>query len=101
MAHSSIRLDLNNPIFQEQLFNLPKESQHQVLNALRRLSKMTWIQLYHDKGFNWEVIYSRSGPNDERLYSFRVSKGFRSVAFREGEWMRLLSLHPDHDSAYE
>jgi hypothetical protein len=37
---------------------------------------------------------------DERLYSMRISRGCRAVAWRDGEWLRLLSLHPDHDSAY-
>jgi len=25
----------------------------------------------------------------------------RAVAFRDGDFLRLISLHPDHDSAYE
>ncbi len=35
-----------------------------------------------------------------RLYSFRMGKGFRGIAYRDGLWLRILSLHPDHDSAY-
>jgi len=48
----------------------------------------------------WELIQSRQGPQGERLYSLRVSRSCRAVAWREGDWLRFLSLHPDHDSAY-
>ena len=100
-THQPIRLDLNNPVFQRQLFNLTKRDQHNILNTLRKLAKMTWQQVYSDFGLKWEVILSQKGPGDNKLYSFRISKGFRGVAYREGEWLRLLSLHPDHDSAYQ
>ena len=45
-------------------------------------------------------LLSQKGPGDNTLYSLRMSKGFRGVAYRAGSWLRLLSLHPDHDSAY-
>jgi hypothetical protein len=61
---------------------------------------MTWDQVYRDAGLRWEVILSKDGPNGERLYSLRIGKAFRAVAFRDGDWLRLLTLHPDHDSAY-
>ena len=96
-----VRLDLNNPVFQKQLFSLPKKDQLNVLGTLRKLANMTWQQIYRDRGLKWEVIYSRSGPNGARLYSFRIGKGFRGVAYREESWLRILSLHPDHDTAYE
>ena len=94
-------LDLNNPVFQRQLFNLTKRDQRNILNTLRKLAKMTWQQVYSDFGLKWEVILSQKGPGDNKLYSFRISKGFRGVTYREGAWLRLLSLHPDHDSAYQ
>mgnify|MGYP000075452208 CR=1 FL=1 len=95
-----IRLDLNNPVFQRQLFNLPKNDQRSILNTLRKLAEMTWQQVYSDNGLKWELILSQKGPGDNKLYSFRISRGFRGVAYRDGLWLRLLSLHPDHDSAY-
>ena len=99
-ADIPVRLDLNNPIFQNALFALPKQDQLKVLRALRKLSSMTWEQVYKDSGLKWELIQSRVGANGERLYSFRTGKGFRALAYRSGPWMRILSLHPDHDSAY-
>ena len=97
----TIKLDLNNPVFQKHLFNLPKNQQIDVLKSLRKLLNMTWNQVYQDSGFNWEMIHSRSGPHGKRLYSLRLGKAFRAVAYRDEEWMRFLTLHPDHDSAYK
>ena len=99
-THQHIRLDLNNPVFQRHLFDLTKIDQRNILNTLRKIANMTWQQLYVDHGLNWEAILSQKGPGDHRLYSFRISKGFRGVAYRDGSWLRILSLHPDHDSAY-
>ena len=96
----ALKLDLNNPVFQKQLFDLAKEKQLSVFKTLRNLSNMTWNQGYQDQGIKWELVYSRTGPNGKRLYSLRIGKGFRAVAYRDGNWLRLLSLHPDHDSAY-
>lgn len=96
-----IRLDLNNPEFQEQLFSLTKEQQRSVLVTLRKLSRMSWEQVYADGGLNWEAIHSKKSADGQKLYSLRIGKGFRAVGYREGDWLRLASLHPDHDSAYE
>jgi len=100
-THENIRLDLNNPVFQRQLFNLSKSDQHNTLNTLRKLSNMSWQQVYSDYGLKWEVILSQKGPGGNKLYSFRIGRGFRGIAYRDGPWLRLLSLHPDHDSAYQ
>jgi hypothetical protein len=99
-SEKAICLDLNNPVFQRQLFALQKTEQISVLTTLRKVSKMTWHQVHVDTGLRWEAIFSRKGPQGERLYSFRLGKGTRAVAYRENAWMRILSIHPDHDSAY-
>ena len=95
-----LRLDLNNPIFQQQLFALSRQQQIQVIKALGKLSGLTWEQVYRDRGLHWEAIHSRKGPHGGRLYSLCMGKAFRALAWRDGDWLRLLSLHPDHDSAY-
>jgi len=95
-----IKLDLNNPVFQGHLFSLQKHEQVAILKTLRKISQMSWEQVYADKGLKWEAIMSRIGPHGTRLYTFRIGRGFRAVASREQAWMRILSLHPDHDSAY-
>lgn len=100
MSQGEIRLDLNNREFQRQLFALGKQDQSRVLNTLRKLAQMTWQQVYRDRGLKWEAILSRRGQKGERLYSLRLSRGLRAVGFRDARWLRLVSLHPDHDSAY-
>ena len=95
-----IRLDLNNPEFQANLLALDKPQAWAVLQTLRLLQAMDWLQLQQSKGLRWELIQSRQGPQGQRLYSLRVSRSCRAVAWRDGDGLRLLSLHPDHDSAY-
>ncbi|WP_295533523.1 hypothetical protein [Synechococcus sp. UW140] len=95
-----IQLDLNNPEFQENLFTLNKIEAWSVLKTLKLLQVMTWEQIQASKGLRWELIQSRQGPDGQRLYSMRISQSCRAVAWRDGLWLRFLSLHPDHDSAY-
>ena len=96
-----IRLDLNNPEFQANLLALGKSEGWAVLQTLRLLQAMDWAQLQRSKGLRWELIQSRRGPAGQRLYTLRISRSCRAVAWRDGDWLRLLSLHPDHDSAYQ
>lgn len=98
MAH--VLLDLNHPEFQEQWFSLPAAEALNVLATLRKIQKLDWQQIYHDKGLRWEAIQSRIGPNRQRIYSIRITQKMRAVAYRDGNFMRFLTLHPDHDSAY-
>lgn len=97
---SGVRLDLNNVEFQSNLFGLQKPEQLAVLATLRKVVSLTWEQVHRDKGLRWELIHSRAGPQGKRLYSLRITQRCRAVAIREGDFMRLLSIHPDHDSAY-
>lgn len=100
MADDSLLLDLNNPEFQRGLFALEKADQVALLSTLKRMRGMPWRQVYADSGLKWEAIHSRQGPNGQRLYSFRASRAFRAVGYRDGQWLKILSLHADHDSAY-
>lgn len=95
-----VRLDLNNIEFQSDLFGLQKPEQLAVLATLRKIASLTWDQVHRDKGLHWEAIHSRSGVDGKRLYSLRVTQRCRAVAMREGDYLRLLSIHPDHDTAY-
>src|SRR5437868_3780264 len=95
-----IRLDLNNPVFQEQWFSLGKEERHAVLNWCAKLAAMDWITIYRDKGLRWELIQSRTGAGKERLYSIRITQKIRAVVRRCGDFLEFLTLHADHDSTY-
>jgi hypothetical protein len=96
-----VLLDLNNPVFQDDLLNLEKEEALRVLVTLRKIKKPGWSEVYKDKGLHWELVQSRKAPNGTRLYTVRVTDKFRAMVYREGQFMRFLSLHPDHDSAYQ
>jgi hypothetical protein len=96
-----ICLDLNNKVFQQEWFALQKPDRISVLEALVKIASLSWDELYKSKGFRWELIQSRRSPDGSRLYSLRVTRGFRAVALRDGEFLVMLTLHPNHDSAYQ
>ncbi len=96
-----VLLDLNNPVFQHGWFALEREHALAVLASLRRIQKLGWQQLCTDRGLRWEAIQSRLGPGNQRIYSLRITRSVRAMAYREGDYLRFLSIHPDHDSAYE
>ncbi len=98
---SPVRLDLNNPVFQAQLFGLQKPERNAAIDTLRKIRLLTWDQLYRDKGLKWEKIISVKPPPDiDAIYSLRITQSRRCTAYREGDFMRLLTVAPDHDSTY-
>lgn len=100
-AGSRIRLDLNSPAVQDVFFHFEASDVKQVVASLRRLRELNWTSLYRHTGFRWEAIEHLEALNGATVYSLRLSRRIRAVAFREGDFLRLISLHPDHDSAYE
>ena len=100
-AEPIIRLDLNNPVFQEQLLTLQKLERHAALDTLNKIRQLTWNQLYRDPGIKWEKITSIKPPfGIDAIYSLRISRSRRATAHRDGEFMRLLTIAPYHDAAY-
>lgn len=98
---SLVRLDLNNPVFQENLLNLQKAERHAALETLKKIRQLTWSQLYRDKGLKWEKITSVKPPAGiDVIYALRITQSRRCTAFREGEFIRLLIIPVDHDSTY-
>ena len=94
-------LDLNNPDFQETFFELEKAERIASVDTLRKIRRMTWEQIYRDKGLHWEKIVSAKPPKGaDAIYSIRITKARRAIAYREGQYMRLLMVTPDHDSTY-
>ena len=100
LTMSQIKIDMNSPEFQKDLFNLEKSEQTSLIRTLRKISQLSWDQLYKDKGLKWEAIISKKTKTDERIYSFRFSQKYRATAIRSGEFLRVLTLHVDHDGAY-
>jgi hypothetical protein len=97
----SIKIDLNNPVFQRDLFDLGKAEQAALIKTLKKIHQLSWPALYSDHGLKWEMILSKQTKEGDRLYTFRFSQKYRAVALRQGDYLRILSLHPDHDSAYQ
>jgi hypothetical protein len=95
-----VRLDLDNPEFQDVFCRLAVNELEQVVASLRRLRELDWNTLYRHTGFQWEHIGHLKGPGGATVYSLRLSQKIRAIAYRDGEFLRLVSLHPDHDSAY-
>ena len=98
---SRVRLDLNSPEFQEVLFRLESAELRQVVASLGRLRGLDWNTLYRHSGFHWEAIEHLQAPNGAKVYSLRLSQRIRALAYRDGDFLRLISLHPEHNSAYE
>jgi hypothetical protein len=98
---AEVRLDLNNPVFQEQLLSLQKNERHAALDTLNKIRKLTWNQLYRDQGIKWEKITSIKPPAGiDAVYSLRISQSRRATAHRDGDFIRLLTIAPDHDATY-
>lgn len=96
-----VRLDLNNPVFQENLLTLQKAERHAALDTLNKIRQMTWNQVYRDSGIKWEKIISAKLPAGiDAIYSLRITQARRATAYRDGEFIRLLTIAPDHDNTY-
>ena len=96
-----VRLDINNPVFQENLLTLQKSERHSALDTLNKLRQMTWNQIYRDNGVKWERIVSIKLPTGiDAIYSLRITQARRATAYRDGEFIRFLTIAPDHDSTY-
>jgi hypothetical protein len=61
---------------------------------------LDWSGLYRHTGFHWEAIRHIRTPTGATAYSLRLRERIRAIAYRDGAFLRIISLHPDHDSAY-
>ncbi|MFH0784464.1 MAG: hypothetical protein V2B20_21250 [Pseudomonadota bacterium] len=99
--YSLVRLDLNNPVFQENLLSLQKPERLAALDTLNKIRQLTWNQLYRDNGLKWEKVFSVKPPSGiDAIYSLRITQSRRATAFRDGDFIRMLTIALDHDSTY-
>ncbi len=97
----SVQLDLNNEVFQGNWLELDKLERNRVTDTLRKLRKLSWDEVYRDKGLRWEKITSVDPPRGiDAIYSLRITDSRRATAYRDGTFLRLLSIAPDHDATY-
>ena len=100
-SNTRVILDLNNQTFQENLFSLQKAERHAALDTLSKIRQLTWQQVHRGKGLKWEKIFSVRAPQAiDAVYSLRITQSRRATAFRDGPYMRMLTVATDHDSTY-
>ena len=96
-----LRLDLNNEVFQENWLTLDKSERVRVTDTFRKLRQLTWDQFYRDQGLKWEKIVSVKPPKGiDAVYTLRITQSRRASAYRDGNFLRFLTIAPDHDVAY-
>jgi len=94
-------LDLNNPAFLKSLLAFDKQERNRVLDTLKKIMQLDWDQLYRDQGLKWEKIVSvKPLAGIEAIYSIRITQSRRATAFRQGDFIRFLTIEQDHDSTY-
>mgnify|MGYP000162063428 CR=1 FL=1 len=96
-----MKIDLNFPPFQQDLFSLDKTQLTAFVKSVKKINKMDLRQVQLSSGLNLEKIKNLKTSNGKTLYSIRMSKTFRAVICIEDDFIRFISLHPDHDSAYK
>ena len=105
--HEPVLCDLEWPRVQKELLDLEMEELDQVERTVEKIQQMTWDQIYktssktQKRGLNWEPISGQKTGLGKAVASIRISDKFRARVCRNGRFMRFISLHPDHDSAYE
>ena len=94
-----MKIDLNFPDFQKDLFKLEKNELYALFKTHRILSKMDFDQLRTSSGLNLEKIKKIKSRKGKPIYSIRITRSLRAILSIEGDYLRFISLHPDHDSA--
>lgn len=62
---------------------------------------MTSNQFYRDPGIKWKKLTSiELSVGIDATYFLRISRSRRATSHREGEYMRLLTIDPDHEATY-
>jgi hypothetical protein len=104
--HELVLCDLEWPRLQKELENLQPIELDQIEASVNKIQIMTWDQIYktasksQKRGLNFEPISGQKTNSGKTIASIRISDKFRARVCRDGRYMRFISLHPDHDSAY-
>lgn len=106
-----VKLDMEFEGLVTQLAAYEEKKCEAVLDAIEafqsKVEKYTWDQLRKQStkgrgktGFNIEPL-NQFTTEGEQISSIRVNQKIRARFARKDEYMILISLHPDHDSAYK
>ncbi len=97
----NVQLDLNDPFFLESWFALESAEAERVRAAFEKIHKLSWADLYKSKGLRWEKVESiPAPPHIDAFYTFRVTASVKGVAYRDGNFLRVMKIQPDHDATY-
>jgi len=104
-----VKPDLTFPGFMDDLRSLTTSDYNVFKERIQHIKKMTWQQVYDTssksrqgkRGLNWEILQGKKSADDNPIASIRISASFRALVSRKDDFMRFISLHPDHDSAYK
>lgn len=102
--HAPVLLDLSN--VKRQLEKIKDEHLDDVVEAIanfkEKIEKRTWNQIGSNTSFRFKYLKPKTTTKlGDRIASVRLTQKFRARAFRRGQYMVILSIHPDHDSAYD
>ncbi|MCC7405480.1 MAG: hypothetical protein IT288_13865 [Bdellovibrionales bacterium] len=105
--HKNVEVDLEWPRVQAELQNLETKELDQIEATIEKIKKMTWDQIYktssktQKRGLNGEPIEGQQTASGKTIASIRISGKSRARVCRDGNFMKFISIHPDHDSAYD
>ena len=70
---NEIKIDMNNPGFQHDFFELEKIEQVALIKTLKKIRQLRWAGLYSDNGLNWKQSYQ----NRQNWVNASILSGFR------------------------
>ena len=105
--HHYVLVDTSYPRFLKSLANLEVDEQEAILDTISKIQKMTWDDVYktssktpgQKRGINYEPIDQKTSSG-KRIATVRASAKIRIRVCRDEQFMRCISIHVDHDSAY-
>lgn len=106
--HLHVLIDASCPRFMTALANLKEHDQEAILDTIGKIQKLTWDDVYktssktpgQKRGINYEAIDQQTASG-RRIATIRESGKIRIRVCRDQQFMRFISIHIDHDSAYE
>ena len=106
--HHSVLVDTGYPRFLTTLVNLELDEQEAIIDTIDKIQRMTWDDVYRTssktpgqkRGINYEPIDQRTASG-KRIATIRASGKIRIRVCRDEQYMRCISIHVDHDSAYK
>lgn len=109
--HQNVRVDISLSALAKQIAGFDPSTAARAIDALdafkKKVDQMTWADVQKQSsggskktGINYEVLDEKTHEKTP-IASVRISGAWRARVTRYQVYMVVLSLHPDHDSAYK